>query len=67
MTIPANPQRIIASYLEDHLVTLGVKPAAQWSARDGSSVQDYLQGTLNGVPTMQVNFLLKLLPASHRI
>lgn len=52
VTIPANPQRIIASYLEDHLVTLGVKPAAQWSAHDGSSVQDYLQETLNGVPTI---------------
>jgi hypothetical protein len=27
--VPANPKRIIASYLEDHLVALGVKPVAQ--------------------------------------
>ncbi|MDQ0061541.1 ABC transporter substrate-binding protein [Paenibacillus harenae] len=48
--IPANPQRIIASYLEDHLVALGVKPVAQWQVPNG--VQDYLQGDLAGVPTL---------------
>lgn len=52
VTIPANPERIIASYLEDHLVTLGIKPAAQWSISDGTSVQNYLQGELAGVPTI---------------
>ncbi len=48
--IPANPERIIASYLEDHLVTLGVKPVAQWSINNGSGLQSYLQKDLNGVP-----------------
>lgn len=50
--IPANPQRIIASYLEDHLVALGVKPVAQWSVSGGKSVQAYLQKELNGIPTI---------------
>ncbi len=50
--IPANPQSIIASYLEDHLVALGVKPAAQWSIADGTSVQNYLQDSLNEIPTI---------------
>jgi len=46
--IPANPQRIIASYLEDYLVALGVKPVAQWSVPNG--IQDYLQGELKDIP-----------------
>jgi iron complex transport system substrate-binding protein len=48
--VPANPQHIIASYLEDHLVALGVKPAAQWSVPNG--VQDYLKDSLAGVPNI---------------
>lgn len=50
VTIPAQPKTIIASYLEDYLVALGVKPAAQWSVANG--IQDYLQGSLKGVPTI---------------
>ncbi|KGA96017.1 ABC transporter substrate-binding protein [Alkalihalobacillus alcalophilus ATCC 27647 = CGMCC 1.3604] len=50
VTIPANPERIIASYLEDSLVALDVEPVAQWSVHDGASIQDYLQGDLDGVP-----------------
>ncbi|WP_245809789.1 iron-hydroxamate ABC transporter substrate-binding protein [Cohnella massiliensis] len=50
VTVPANPERIIASYLEDHLVALGVKPVAQWSVANG--IQDYLQGELEGIPTI---------------
>ncbi|WP_051251031.1 iron-hydroxamate ABC transporter substrate-binding protein [Paenibacillus harenae] len=50
VTIPANPERIIASYLEDHLAVLGIKPAAQWSVANG--IQDYLQDTLKDVPTI---------------
>lgn len=50
VTIPANPERIIAPYLEDHLVTLGVKPVAQWSVANG--IQDYLQTDLQGIPTI---------------
>lgn len=50
--IPAHPQRIIASYLEDHLLALGVKPVAQWSISDGKSVQNYLQDKLKDIPTI---------------
>ncbi|GIP45432.1 ferrichrome ABC transporter substrate-binding protein [Paenibacillus sp. J45TS6] len=50
VVIPANPQRIIASYLEDHLVALGVKPVAQWSVANG--IQEYLQTELEEVPTI---------------
>ncbi|MCY9662384.1 AraC family transcriptional regulator [Paenibacillus chondroitinus] len=51
--VPANPQRVIASYLEDHLVALGVKPVAQWSINKGTTtVQNYLQKDLNGIPTI---------------
>lgn len=52
VTIPAHPQRIIASYLEDPLVALGVKPVAQWSVGNGQTVQDYLQTELQGIPTI---------------
>lgn len=48
--VPAQPERIIASYLEDHLVTLGVTPVAQWSVNDGKSIQGYLQFALKDVP-----------------
>lgn len=51
VTIPANPQRIIASYLEDYLIALDTLPVAQWSVNE-SSVQDYLQEQLNGIPTI---------------
>ncbi len=47
--IPAEPKAIIASYLEDNLVALGVKPAAQWMIGSGS-MQGYLQDSLKGVP-----------------
>lgn len=50
VVIPANPQRIIGSYLEDHLVTLGVTPVAQWSVANG--IQDYLATGLKDVPTI---------------
>lgn len=48
VTIPADPKRILAPYLEDSLVALGVKPAAQWSI--GDTVLDYLQPELKDVP-----------------
>jgi iron complex transport system substrate-binding protein len=50
VTIPAQPQRIIAAYLEDHLVALGVKPVAQWSVANG--IQDYLKDGLTDVPNI---------------
>ncbi|WP_256253021.1 hypothetical protein [Paenibacillus sp. UNC496MF] len=36
VTIPAHPRRILASYLEDPVVTLGEKPVAQWSVANGT-------------------------------
>ena len=53
VTIPKNPQRIIAPYLEDHLVALGLKPVAQWSVKGGTSIQDYLQNSLKDIPTIE--------------
>lgn len=50
--VPVNPQRVLASYLEDNLVALDIKPVAQWSVSDGASIQDYLQDSLEGVPTV---------------
>lgn len=48
--VPANPQRIVAPYVEDALVSLGVKPAMQWSL--GELVQEYLQPYLSDVPRL---------------
>lgn len=50
--VPINPQRVIASYLEDNLVALGITPVAQWSVKDGKSIQNYLQGMLKDVPVI---------------
>jgi len=52
VTVSESPQRIIAPYLEDHLVALGIKPVAQWSVKGGASIQDYLQESLKDVPTI---------------
>ncbi|MGG4147129.1 AraC family transcriptional regulator [Paenibacillus algorifonticola] len=49
--VPANPKRVIASYLEDHLVALGVIPVAQWSVSEGK-VQNYLQKELANIPAI---------------
>src|SRR5699024_3706030 len=48
--IPASPERIIAPYLEDDLLTIDVMPIAQWSLNEGDSIQDYLQNDLKDVP-----------------
>jgi len=50
VSVPAAPQRIVAPYVEDALVTLGVKPTMQWSL--GPLVQDYLQPYLPDVPKL---------------
>jgi len=56
--IPANPQRILATYLEDHLLSLGVKPVAQWMVANGK--QEYLQSEgLEGIPTISYNLPLE--------
>lgn len=57
VTVPANPQRVLASYLEDYLVTLGVTPVAQWSVTNG--VQDYLADELKDVPTISFDLPLE--------
>ncbi|HEX6922769.1 MAG TPA: ABC transporter substrate-binding protein, partial [Bacillales bacterium] len=54
VTIPANPERVLGSYLEDPLIALGVKPVAQWSVNNG--IQYYLQSHLEGVP--KINYKL---------
>ncbi len=63
--VPANPKAVIASYLEDPLLALGVKPVVQWSVK-GATVQDYLQTQLAGVPTigydLPVESVLKATP-----
>ncbi|MEK3883336.1 ABC transporter substrate-binding protein [Paenibacillus sp. PL2-23] len=48
VTIPAEPKRIIASYLEDYLSALDVTPVAQWSVPNG--MQYYLEKKLGGIP-----------------
>lgn len=48
MSFPKDPKRILAPNLEDYLVTLGIKPAAQWSI--GTTVHNYLQDELKDVP-----------------
>ena len=48
MEIPANPKKVLAPNMEDYLVTLGIKPAAQWSI--GTTVHTYLQDELKDVP-----------------
>lgn len=59
--IPANPQRVLAPYLEDHLTALGVKPVAQWSVENGT--QDYLSQSLNDVPLIPFNLPLEQVAA----
>ncbi|CDQ21452.1 iron-hydroxamate ABC transporter substrate-binding protein [Halobacillus karajensis] len=48
ITLPDNPERILAPYLEDSLIALDEKPVAQWSL--GETVLDYLQPQLKDVP-----------------
>lgn len=48
VTLPEKPARIFAPFMEDSLISLGVKPVAQWA--NGELVQDYLQDTLGEVP-----------------
>lgn len=52
VTIPSAPQRIIAPYLEDELLTLDMMPIAQWSVHDSASIQEYLQDQLKDIPTI---------------
>ncbi|WP_240419391.1 hypothetical protein [Paenibacillus periandrae] len=40
------------TYLEDHLIALGVKMIAQWTVSNGKSVQYYLHKGLKGILTI---------------
>lgn len=51
VTIPVNPSRIFAPYMEDSLLSLGVTPVAQWG--NGGKGQAYLQDKLQAVPTAE--------------
>ncbi|GAA3402906.1 ABC transporter substrate-binding protein [Paenibacillus hodogayensis] len=50
MKLTGQPKRIVAPYIEDALITLGIQPAAKWSL--GDLVQDYLEPHLQGVPKL---------------
>lgn len=48
--VPEHTERVFAPYLEDSLLTLGVKPVAQWAS--GTQGHVYLKDQLSGVPTL---------------
>src|SRR5690625_4034815 len=50
VNIPSSPERVIAPYLEDDLLTIDVMPITQWSLHEGESIQDYLQDDLGDIP-----------------
>lgn len=50
VVISKPPVKIFAPYLEDALLSLGVKPVAQWS--NGEQSHQYLQDELAGIPTL---------------
>lgn len=50
VTIPAKPEHVLASYLEDYLAALDVTPVAQWSV--GDSPMGYLQSYFKEVPVI---------------
>ena len=51
VTIPANPERIVGTYSEDALLSLGIKPAVQWSISGAPFL--YLQDELKDVPMIE--------------
>ncbi|MFS0728011.1 ABC transporter substrate-binding protein [Paenibacillus sp. 1P07SE] len=58
VTIPAGPQRVLASYLEDYLIALDVKPVAQWSVANGTLA--YLSDELDGIPPIPYDLPLEV-------
>ncbi|THF73784.1 ABC transporter substrate-binding protein [Cohnella fermenti] len=50
ITLEGKPERIVAPYLEDALVTLGITPAAKWAY--GDLVQEYLEPYIKDVPKL---------------
>jgi len=57
VSVPVNPQRILAPFIEDPLTALGVKPVAQWGAN--LVPQQYLQDKLADVPVLAMDGGLK--------
>lgn len=51
VTVPANPEKVLASYNEDTLIALDQPPVAKWAI--GESVQDYLEEDLADVETVE--------------
>ena len=51
VTIPANPERIVATYSEDALLSLGIKPAVQWSISGAPFL--YLQDKMKDIPMIE--------------
>lgn len=51
VTVPANPEKVLASYNEDTLIALNQPPVAKWAI--GESVQDYLEEDLADVETVE--------------
>lgn len=51
VTIPANPEKILAPYHEDTMLALGITPTAKWAI--GQSVQNYLEEDLQDVETIE--------------
>lgn len=63
--VPENPERIISSYLEDDVLTLGETPIVQWSINGGEGIQDYLQAEgLEGLETIPFDLPYEVI-ASH--
>ncbi|MFX3635387.1 MAG: ABC transporter substrate-binding protein [Candidatus Pristimantibacillus sp.] len=63
ITIPTKPLKVFAPYMEDSLISLGVKPVAQWA--NGDKGQEYLQDQLQDVP--MANFAGGLPPSPEVI
>src|SRR5690625_2173997 len=51
VTIPSNPENILAPFHEDTLLSLGVTPVAKWAI--DTTVQGHLEDQLEDVPTIE--------------
>ncbi|WP_373893131.1 iron-hydroxamate ABC transporter substrate-binding protein [Virgibacillus natechei] len=57
VSIPEDPQHVLAPFHEDALLALGVTPVAKWSI--GQQIQDYLETDLEDIPSMEWNLPLE--------
>ncbi|OZU87618.1 ferrichrome ABC transporter substrate-binding protein [Virgibacillus indicus] len=51
VTLPANPERVLAPFHEDTLLALGITPVAKWAI--GESVQNYLEKDLQDLERIE--------------